>query len=128
MPIDFTTSQWSDISTPPALLEDTLAPISYAPAYELLLRYFFHLNKANERSERMLELTTEILQKNPGHYTIWMARVECLMKMQIEQLRQNLTWLNTLLQDNPKVDSFGNEGGKAKLKNGYSGIPSMASP
>ena len=33
--------------------------------------YFRAVIRANEKSERVLQLTQDILERNPAHYTVW---------------------------------------------------------
>jgi protein farnesyltransferase/geranylgeranyltransferase type-1 subunit alpha len=64
---------WSDIDPIPQ--DDgpgqPLAAIAYTEAYSEGMSYLRAVMAKNEMSERVLELTEDIIQMNPAHYTVW---------------------------------------------------------
>lgn len=48
-----------------------LAAISYTPEYSEAMSYLRAVMAANEHSERVLDLTEDIIDMNPAHYTVW---------------------------------------------------------
>jgi protein farnesyltransferase/geranylgeranyltransferase type-1 subunit alpha len=64
---------WSDIEPIPQ--DDgpgqPLAAIAYTEAYSEGMSYLRAVMANNEMSERVLELTEDIIQMNPAHYTVW---------------------------------------------------------
>ena len=51
-----------------------LAAIAYTEEYSEAMSYFRAVMGIDEKSDRVLELTKHIIQMNPAHYTIWLAR------------------------------------------------------
>lgn len=64
---------WSDIDPIPQ--DDgpgqPLAAIAYTEAYSEGMSYLRAVMAKNEMSERVLELTEDIIGMNPAHYTVW---------------------------------------------------------
>lgn len=48
-----------------------LAAIAYTESYSEAMSYLRAVMAKNERSERVLELTDDIIRMNPAHYTVW---------------------------------------------------------
>ena len=48
-----------------------LAAIAYTEEYSEAMSYLRAVMAENEKSERVLELTQDIIQMNPAHYTVW---------------------------------------------------------
>lgn len=48
-----------------------LAAIAYSEKYSEAMSYLRAVMAANEKSNRVLELTEEIIGMNPAHYTVW---------------------------------------------------------
>ena len=48
-----------------------LAAIAYTEAYSEAMSYLRAVMAKNEKSERVLELTEEVISMNPAHYTVW---------------------------------------------------------
>ncbi|KZS96213.1 protein prenylyltransferase [Sistotremastrum niveocremeum HHB9708] len=74
--------EWSDIQ-PIAQYETVtpVAPIFYSDEYKDATGYFRAVVKANERSERVLQLTEHIIRLNPGHYSVWQYRWSTLLAL-----------------------------------------------
>ena len=50
---------------------NALAMIAYTDEYREAMSYLRAVMAANERSERVLDLTEHIITMNPAHYTVW---------------------------------------------------------
>jgi protein farnesyltransferase/geranylgeranyltransferase type-1 subunit alpha len=48
-----------------------LAAISYTDEYSDAMSYLRAVMAKNEMSERVLDLTEDIISMNPAHYTVW---------------------------------------------------------
>jgi len=51
--------------------ENALAVISYTEEYSEAISYLRAIMADNEHSERVLALTSHIIDLNPAHYTVW---------------------------------------------------------
>jgi protein farnesyltransferase/geranylgeranyltransferase type-1 subunit alpha len=59
-----------------------LAAISYTDEYSDAMSYLRAVMAKNEMSERVLDLTEDIIGMNPAHYTVWYSSIlACLSKM-----------------------------------------------
>lgn len=74
--------EWADI-TPIEQHENDqpLAPIHYTAEYKDATDYFRGIVKIGEKSERVLELTQNIITLNPAHYSVWQYRYETLLAL-----------------------------------------------
>lgn len=65
--------EWADIV--PIAQDDgglnPLAAISYTEDYSEAMSYLRAVMARNEKSQRVLELTVDIIKMNPAHYTVW---------------------------------------------------------
>lgn len=65
--------EWADIV--PIAQDDgglnPLAAISYTEDYSEAMSYLRAVMASNEKSQRVLELTVDIIKMNPAHYTVW---------------------------------------------------------
>ena len=68
-----TDPDWSDIDPIPQDDggPDGLAVIAYADEYREVSSYLRAVMAGNERSERVLKLTSHLIELNPAHYTVW---------------------------------------------------------
>ena len=57
--------------------------------------------KSGELSERVLELTEDLLAENAANYTVWQYRRECLRALQSD-LHKELDFMDTFAEENPK--------------------------
>jgi len=65
------------------------------------MNYFRAVLRSNEKSERVLELTTHLLHLNPSHYTIWQYRRATLNGLQ-GNLSSEYEWFVSLSLEHPK--------------------------
>lgn len=63
---------------------EPVCSIAYSPEFIQAYDYLRALLKADERSERALNLTTLCLQLNPANYTVWHFRRRCLISLSSE--------------------------------------------
>ena len=77
------------------------ASIDYSPEYKLLLRYFTGLLRRDEKSERALLITEQLLNINPAHYTVWEFRREALVALR-RDLMEELDFVDAFAGGNPK--------------------------
>ena len=94
---------WSDVTPLPTDEggPNPLAAIAYSPEYEETMSYLRALMASNEYSPRALDLTEDLIEMNPAHYTVWLYRAQILFALQSD-LKQELEWLNETALDNPK--------------------------
>jgi len=87
--------QWKDVVHIPQ--DDggpnPLAAIAYTEDYSEAMSYLRAVMAENEKSERVLELTGDIIRMNPAHYTVWLYRASVVFAIQ-RDLLQELEWLN----------------------------------
>ena len=69
--------EWADIV--PIAQDDgglnPLAAISYTEDYSEAMSYLRAAMARNEKSQRVLELTVDIIRMNPAHYTVWFGSI-----------------------------------------------------
>jgi len=86
---------WADVTPLPT--DDgglnALAAIAYSEEYEETMSYLRAVMAANEYSPRVLQLTEDLIDMNPAHYTVWLYRAQCLFAVNAD-LKQELEWLN----------------------------------
>ncbi|KAK3070167.1 CAAX geranylgeranyltransferase alpha subunit [Teratosphaeriaceae sp. CCFEE 6253] len=86
---------WADVD--PLLTDEggdhPLAQIAYSAEYEETMSYLRAVMAANEFSPRVLELTEDLIDMNPAHYTVWLYRARCLFALDSD-LHEELEWLN----------------------------------
>ncbi|KAF7763572.1 hypothetical protein Agabi119p4_8109 [Agaricus bisporus var. burnettii] len=88
--------EWSDVDPIPQYETSTpIAPILYTPQYKDATDYFRAIVKSGERSERVLQLTEELIRLNPAHYTAWQYRYETLLALS-SSLQTELELMNEL--------------------------------
>lgn len=80
---------WSDVDPIPQ--DDgpgqPLAAIAYTDAYSEAMSYLRAVMAKNEMSERVLELTEDIIGMNPAHYTVWYAH-----NLRQHNRKKQITW------------------------------------
>ncbi|TKA77603.1 hypothetical protein B0A55_03123 [Friedmanniomyces simplex] len=86
---------WSDLTPLPTDEGGShpLAQIAYSADYEETMSYLRALMAANEFSPRALDLTEDLIDMNPAHYTVWLYRAQCLFALNSD-LHEELEWLN----------------------------------
>ncbi|KAH9474730.1 Protein farnesyltransferase/geranylgeranyltransferase type-1 subunit alpha [Psilocybe cubensis] len=74
--------EWADV-TPVEQYEgvNPVAPIFYTPEYTDATNYFRAIVQSGEKSERVLDLTENIIRQNPAHYSAWQYRYETLVSL-----------------------------------------------
>lgn len=87
--------QWSDVVPLPTDEggNNPLAAIAYSEEYEETMSYLRAVMAANEYSPRVLDLTEDLIDMNPAHYTVWLYRAQCLFAID-RNLKEELEWLN----------------------------------
>ena len=78
-----------------------MAAIAYSDEYAETMSYLRAIMAANEYSDRALELTEDLIDMNPAHYTVWLYRAQCLFALNSD-LKQELEWLNETALDHQK--------------------------
>ncbi len=70
-----------------------LAAIAYTDEYSEAMSYLRAVMAKDEKSERVLPLTEDIIRLNPAHYTVWLYRADTVFALQKDLLAE-LKWLN----------------------------------
>ncbi|KAL9127430.1 MAG: hypothetical protein Q9217_003699 [Psora testacea] len=70
-----------------------LAAIAYTEEYSEAMSYLRAVMANDEKSERVLGLTEDIIRMNPAHYTVWLYRADNLFTLKKDLLHE-LEWLN----------------------------------
>jgi protein farnesyltransferase/geranylgeranyltransferase type-1 subunit alpha len=63
--------------------------------------YFRAVTISNEKSERVLQLTEDIIDMNPAHYTIWNYRQDVLFALDSD-LDKELDYIDEIAEDQIK--------------------------
>ncbi|CAD6586525.1 MAG: CAAX geranylgeranyltransferase alpha subunit [Alectoria sarmentosa] len=72
-----------------------LAAIAYTEEYSEAMSYLRAAMAEDEKSDRALSLTEDIIRMNPAHYTVWLYRADMLFTLQ-KDLLQELEWLTAI--------------------------------
>ncbi|KAK4992611.1 CAAX geranylgeranyltransferase alpha subunit [Elasticomyces elasticus] len=87
--------EWADIE--PIQQADQgpnpLAAIAYTDEYAEAMAYLRAVMARDEKSERVLRLTKDVIEMNPAHYTVWLYRAQVLFATHAD-LHKELEWLN----------------------------------
>ena len=75
--------------------------IAYTDEFVDVFNYFRAVLKANEISERALELSESAALLNPANYTVWFYR-RLLIRELNEDLRDELSFITEVINENPK--------------------------
>ena len=70
-----------------------LAAIAYTDDYSEAMSYLRAIMANDEKSERVLPLTEDIIRMNPAHYTVWLYRADTIFTLK-KDLLEELRWLN----------------------------------
>ncbi|EWC44616.1 hypothetical protein DRE_06605 [Drechslerella stenobrocha 248] len=112
--LDYSTNPaWADVTPLPQDDGDNpLAQIAYSPDYALAMSYLRATMAANDHTPRVLNLTAEIIDMNPAHYTVWSYRFKTLIsldaakQLDTEELtwgwRSELDWVQSIARQNQK--------------------------
>ncbi|KAG1144908.1 hypothetical protein G6F37_008233 [Rhizopus arrhizus] len=93
---------WKDVTPIPQ--DDganPLVPIAYAEDYKDAMDYFRAVIRTNEKSERVLLLTQDIIDMNPAHYTVWNYRQNVLFALN-KDLNEELDYIDSIAADQAK--------------------------
>ncbi|KAJ2965019.1 hypothetical protein NQZ79_g53 [Umbelopsis isabellina] len=95
---------WADVQPIPQ--DDganPLVPIAYSREYSEAMDYFRAVSRANEKSQRVLELTAHIIDMNPAHYTICRRQYrQSLLDALKVDLEEELNFIDELAEDKSK--------------------------
>ncbi|ORZ03958.1 prenyltransferase alpha subunit repeat protein [Syncephalastrum racemosum] len=78
-----------------------LVPIAYGNDYREAMDYFRAVMRTEEKSKRVLELTADIIDMNPAHYTVWQYRQDTLFAINAD-LRAELEYINEIASEQAK--------------------------
>ncbi|ORX79096.1 protein prenylyltransferase [Anaeromyces robustus] len=97
-----TEQEWADVER---TLQDegpySVVPISYSIEYSEKMDILRTLMKNNEKSERALKLTEEIIAMSPSNYVIWKYRQEIVKELNVD-LKSELDLFTNYAKENPK--------------------------
>ncbi|KAI8981682.1 protein prenylyltransferase [Mycotypha africana] len=88
--------EWNDVT--PIRQDDgpnPLVPIAYAKEYSDAMDYFRAVTRTNEKTERALKLTEDIIEMNPAHYTVWNYRQQILFALKAD-LEEELNFIDEI--------------------------------
>mmetsp|Transcript_5126 Transcript_5126/g.7843 ORF Transcript_5126/g.7843 Transcript_5126/m.7843 type:complete len:311 (-) Transcript_5126:125-1057(-) len=93
---------WEDVTPIPQNDgPNPVCAIAYAPPFRAMMDVFRAVIASNERSERVLQLTEDILEINAANYTVWQYRRETLFELGSD-LNDELDYMDTFAEENPK--------------------------
>uniref|UniRef100_A0A7S3NMT1 Protein farnesyltransferase/geranylgeranyltransferase type-1 subunit alpha n=1 Tax=Aureoumbra lagunensis TaxID=44058 RepID=A0A7S3NMT1_9STRA len=86
---------------------DAVCAINYPPQYTELMDIFRAVMVSGEKSERVLELTADIIEWNAAHYTVWVVRRDVLHHLascenQKELYNVEMEYAESVAISNPK--------------------------
>lgn len=86
---------WADIIPLPTDEggRNPLAAIAYSDEYGEAMSYLRAIMATNEFTPRVLDLTDDLIDMNPAHYTVWLYRAQCVFALNYP-LEDELAWLN----------------------------------
>ncbi|KAI8918125.1 hypothetical protein BC831DRAFT_390429, partial [Entophlyctis helioformis] len=100
--MDFSSDIWSGVvPVPQDDGPDPLVPIAYSADYAKAMNYFRAVSVAGERSERVLELTSYIINENPSHYAVWKYRLDTVRALG-KPMEDELRFTEELASEHPK--------------------------
>jgi protein farnesyltransferase/geranylgeranyltransferase type-1 subunit alpha len=82
-----TSSLWADVvPIPQDDGPNPLVSITYKPEYSEAMDYLRAVMAAGEHSERVLDLTMDVICMNPAHYTVWYVLYGFMLRELSEEL------------------------------------------
>ena len=72
-----------------------LAAIAYTDDYSEAMSYLRAVMARDEKSDRVLSLSEDIIRLNPAHYTVWLYRADTIFALE-KNLLEELEWLNRI--------------------------------
>jgi len=78
-----------------------IMPIAYSIEYKEKMDILRTLMKNNEKSERALKLTEDIIALSPSNYVIWKYRQEIIKELNVD-LKKELSIFDEYAEENPK--------------------------
>ncbi|KXT08561.1 hypothetical protein AC579_8309 [Pseudocercospora musae] len=101
---------WADITPLPTNEggPNPLAAIAYSNEYAETMSYLRAVMALDEASPRVLDLTEDLIDMNPAHYTVWLYRAKVLIKVSeakgdlLGGLKGELEWLNEIALSHQK--------------------------
>lgn len=94
--------QWKDVT--PVEQDDGPNPvvaIAYSEQFRDVYDYLRAVLKSGEKSERVLELTSDAAQLNPANYTVWQYRRDVLLHLNCN-LQNELEYISDTIKEHPK--------------------------
>ncbi|GAA5861090.1 hypothetical protein JCM8547_008031 [Rhodosporidiobolus lusitaniae] len=80
---------WEDLQPiPQADAPDCLVPIAYDEYYRDAMDTFRAMIAKGEKSKRTIELTEDLIQMNPGHYSVWKYRADALLAIKADLVKE----------------------------------------
>ena len=98
----FTKSAWSDVTPIPQ--DDgpnPPVPINYSEEFVEVMNYFRAVLQNDERSDRALSLTSEVIDLNAANYTAWYFRRLILQSLEVD-LREEFKFTESVFRVSPK--------------------------
>eukprot|EP00735_Rhodelphis_limneticus_P014648 TRINITY_DN8709_c0_g1::TRINITY_DN8709_c0_g1_i1::g.349::m.349 TRINITY_DN8709_c0_g1::TRINITY_DN8709_c0_g1_i1::g.349 ORF type:complete len:318 (+),score=71.99,sp/P93227/FNTA_SOLLC/45.51/2e-85,PPTA/PF01239.17/3.9e-09,PPTA/PF01239.17/1.8e-10,PPTA/PF01239.17/7.9e-09,PPTA/PF01239.17/1.6e-07,PPTA/PF01239.17/3.8e-05,PPTA/PF01239.17/44,TPR_14/PF13428.1/9.3,TPR_14/PF13428.1/1.5e+04,TPR_14/PF13428.1/8.1,DUF3524/PF12038.3/3.9e+03,DUF3524/PF12038.3/0.025,TPR_11/PF13414.1/1.2,TPR_11/PF13414.1/1.4e+02 TRINITY_D len=94
--------EWADVKPIPQDDGDhPVVSIAYSEEFVETMDYFRAIIATNEKSDRALQLTEEVIALNPANYTVWQFRRELLEALG-KSWEDELKYVTLLIQDNQK--------------------------
>ncbi|KAL6752035.1 hypothetical protein V8C86DRAFT_1833280 [Haematococcus lacustris] len=93
--------QWADVQPLEAAEAGRVVAVQYTPEFREALAYFRAVRAKGERSQRVLELTADIIRHNQADYSAWQLRWECLLALGSDLL-QEYAFTDAIMEDNAK--------------------------
>mmetsp|Transcript_24497 Transcript_24497/g.56442 ORF Transcript_24497/g.56442 Transcript_24497/m.56442 type:complete len:335 (+) Transcript_24497:63-1067(+) len=94
--------EWSDVQ--PVAQDDGPEPVAvirYPPFFEDVHGYFRAVQQSGEFSQRVMELTADVIEHNSANYTAWYYRRRCLKELGLD-LAAELEFTDQWAADSPK--------------------------
>ncbi|KAF9132241.1 CAAX geranylgeranyltransferase alpha subunit [Mortierella sp. GBA39] len=94
--------EWADVvPIPQDDGPNPLVPIAYTQEYSTTMGYFRAMCRAQEKSERALDLTKIVIELIPSHFTVWYYRQQLLKELN-KDLKIELEWIEWMVNEHPK--------------------------